>query len=411
MLAKARKDFALNQRFEVLVVKHGIKIIAIILVLVILISTGISLFLALKGKSFLIGRLETLTQKKVDIGYLKYKFPATLEINKLNIEGLIKAEYISLSPSLIGSLRGQVIFNDIKLAKPEVSYERIATSPTSSVTSGRAAVPAVAEKSKLKRLFYLMVKRVNIKDGKLNFIDHTVGAYGLRITVKDINFSLTNARTFSRSFVSNFKLQGNIPWQEGSKEGKLYVQGWIDLLKKEMQANLKIEGIDGVYLYPYYANWIDLEKARIAGAKLNFDSEIKGSGNNIVAESRLELTDIVRKPRAPEEEEKMVEKIASAVLDAFRSLNQGKIILNFTIRTKLDQPVFSFGNDIRIAIRNQLVESRKGKKVKAGDITVPSLNFFARLVKSISDLTKAMSDSIIGFGSVLKTTAEASFKK
>jgi len=391
--------------------KHGIKIITIILVLVIFFSTGISLFLALKGKSFLIGRLEALTQKKVDISYLKYKFPATLEINNLNIEGLIKAGYISLSPSLIGFLRGQVIFNDVKLVKPEVTYERTAANPTSNVVSSRAAPPAAAQKSKPKRLFYLMVKHVNIKDGKLNFIDHTVGAYGLRITIKDINFNLTNARTFSRSIVSNFKLNGNIPWQEGSKEGTLYAQGQIDLLKKEMQANLKIKDIDGVYLYPYYANWVDLEKARIAEAKLNFDSEIKGSGNDILAECRLELTDIVRKPRAPEEEERMAEKIASAVLDAFRSLNQGKIILNFTIRTKLDQPMFSFGNDIRIAIRNQLAQSRKVRKIQDEDIAGPHLSFLERVFKGVTELSKATANRIANFGLTLKKTTAASFKK
>ena len=66
-----------------------------------------------------------------------------------------------------------------------------------------------------------------------------------------------------------------------------------------MQAALKIKDIDAIYLYPYYSMWVDLEKARIEKAKLNFSADINGLNNNVNVECHLELTDMVRKPLEP----------------------------------------------------------------------------------------------------------------
>ena len=70
-----------------------------------------------------------------------------------------------------------------------------------------------------------------------------------------------------------------------------------------MQASVDIRDIDGIYLYPYYANWVDLEGARIEKAKLNFSSKITGINNDVNAACHLALADIVRRPLAEEEED------------------------------------------------------------------------------------------------------------
>jgi len=86
--------------------------------------------------------------------------------------------------------------------------------------------------------------------------------------------------------------RAEIPWREDSGEGIVYTSGWVNLYRKEMQARLEIEGIDGISLHPYYTKWVDLENSRIEQAKLNFFSDVQGMNNEIVAQCRLELTDI-----------------------------------------------------------------------------------------------------------------------
>jgi hypothetical protein len=256
----------------------------------------------------------------------------------------------------------------------------------------------------------LICKYIVIKDGQLDFIDRGAGPKGLKITVKEIYLELNNLYLVPRSAVANFELRARIPWQEDEEEGRLEAIGWVNLYKKEMQATLKIHDIDGVYLYPYYSTWVDLEKARIQKAKLNFASNIEGINNDITAKCHLELTDIVRTPRSADEPQEKAEKITDVVLDIFRSLNQGKIVLDFTIRTKMDYPEFGFAN-IKMAFEDKLAMARKGGALHPDEVLKLPGRLLEGTVKSARDLSKAMLDGVFAIGNGIKKTAEDSFKK
>lgn len=376
------------------------------------------IFMVFKGKAIIISKLEGLTHKKVSIGSFTINPPFNLVIKDLNIEGLLKSESISVSPSILRLLLGNLAFNRVMIVKPELILERnIPVSPETaegktSVSAGQPekvnapAEPAIKKEYRLRLVF----KRLNIKDGKVNFTDHSVGTEGIKINIKDINFNLSNFYTFPVSVITNFKLEGRIPWQQGQEEGKISAAGWMNLFKKDLKADLEISDIDGIYLYPYYSNWVDLEKARIEKAKLNFTSKITGLDNNLTAECHLELVDIVRKPRSPEEQQEKAEKIADAVLDMFKALNQGKIVLDFTIRTKMDRPEFSFG-DIKMAFEDKLARARNGNGLKPEDILRLPVKVIKGVVTTARDLSKAMIDGTFAVGNEIKKTIEDSFKK
>jgi hypothetical protein len=264
-------------------------------------------------------------------------------------------------------------------------------------TSQAPQQPSAVAQPRKNRLPRLILKRLVIKDGKINFVDHTVGPEGIRITVEEINFNLTNLCLVPRSVIANFELSGKIPWKEGQERGSIEAQGWFNIRKKDMQAEVKIRNIDGVYLYPYYSNWVDLEKARIQSAKLNFSSNIQGLNNNITAECHLELGDIVRRPLEPQEENEKAAKIADAVLDIFRSMNQGKIVLDFTIRTKMTRPEFGFSN-IKMAFEDKLAQARKANGFKPQDVMNVPVSIVHTTLKTLTDLTTAVIGGTIDAG-------------
>jgi len=178
-----------------------------------------------------------------------------------------------------------------------------------------------------------------------------------------------------------------------------------------MQATLKVEDIDGIYLYPYYSAWVDLEKARIEKAKLNFFSNIQGLNNDVIAQCRLELTDIVRRPRPPDEPQEKAARLTDAVLDKFRSLDEGKIVLEFPIKTKMDKPEFGFG-EIKMAFEKKLAESTsKDRGIKPQEV----LTFPAKLVegtfKGATQLTTALIGGVISAGKEIEKAFEAAFRK
>ncbi|MCX5703081.1 MAG: DUF748 domain-containing protein [Candidatus Omnitrophica bacterium] len=400
--------------------KHWIRILFIIILVLALLYSGLYIFMAVKGKALIIKGIEDFTHKKVSIAFFDFSPPFNLQMRDLNIEGLAKVESVSVSPSIPYLLTGNIALNNVTLVRPRVTYQRdpalvtesAATTPAPATTIPGVTANAVAAtvRPAKKQPLRLIFKRFNIKGGRIGFIDRTVGSEGIKLAVKDINLNLTNLYLFPFSAITNFDLQGKIPWQEGQEEGKVTIEGWINLHKKDIQATLKIEGIDGIYLYPYYSQWVDLGKARIERANLNFTSNIQGLNNNVTAECHLELTDIVRKQRAPDEPQEKAEKIADAVLDIFRALNQGKIVLDFTMRTKMDRPEFGFGN-IKMAVENKLAEAARSNEFKAEDVLALPGKFLEGLVKGAADLSKAVVVGTFAVGKEIKRSVDDAFRK
>jgi len=270
--------------------------------------------------------------------------------------------------------------------------------------------PSVQAQPAVKSLPPIVFKRLTIKDGRFDFIDQTVAKDGIRITFKDIQFKLSNFYFLPVPAVANFELRARIPWQEGSAQGRLEFAGWFNLYKRDMRATLKIYDIDGIYLYPYYSTWVDLDKARIQKAKLNFTSDIKGIDNDVVSNCHLELTDIVRTPRSPDELPEKAEKITDAVLDIFRALDQGKIVLDFTIKTKMDRPEFGFAN-IKMAFESKLAQGRSGSSMRPEDLLKVPAKVLEGTVKGARDLSKAVIDGVFAIGGELTKVTGEKFKQ
>lgn len=402
--------------------KRWAKILFRIAVALAIFLSATYIFVLLRGKAIIIKKLEELTHKKVTIGYFDLKPPLNLVIKNLSVSGLANVDTIFISPSIPAFLTGKIALSSVRIIKPELTLERNhgQENNTSLVNVTEAAVipaaPAVLSVPTIpvaigkKRFPRVSFRRFNIKGGKVNFTDHTVGKEGINIMVTGINFNLNNIYVFPTTTITSFDLQGNIPWQEGKEEGKISVEGWINFAKKDMLAVLKIEGIDGIYLYPYYENWVDLQKARIESARLALSSNIHGLNNNVTAECHLELTDIMRKPRLPEESAEKAEKITDAVLDIFKTMDQGKVVLDFTIRTKMNRPEFGFGN-IRMAFEEKLSHAREGSGLKAENFLMLPGKILEGGVKGMTGFSKAVIDGTFAVGNELKKAVTDTFMK
>jgi len=403
--------------------KLWVKILFIIGIIIAVLLTSAYLFLALEGKPLITKVLGDLTRRKVTVGYLDVSPPLNIRIKNLEVSGLAKVESVYISPSILGMLFGNIALNDIKLVNPQITLERQKTQAATS-EQGTAALlgqvllpgqketvskPSASIPLNTVNPARLVIKHLQISNGKIDVVDHTAGIEGIKLTFKEINLNLVNLYLIPHSVIGNIKLTGKIPWKEGKEEGKIAVDGWFNLYKRDIQATVKVSDIDGIYLYPYYSKWVDLEKARIESAKLNFSSNIQGLDNNLVAACHLELTDIVRKPRAPEEEPAKAEKIADAVLDIFRALNQGKIVLDFTIRTKMDRPEFGFGN-IRMAFEDKISKAR-GSGIRAQDVVAVPGKILEGSVRTAGNLSKAVVDSVFSIFKAVKKGVEDTIRK
>jgi len=391
--------------------KLWIKILIAVLVILVLFFSAAYTFVAVKGKALLAKKIEDALKREVSIGYLGLKMPLNLEIEDLKIEKLANINYIYLSPSFLGLLEGKIILNEVKILKPEISLEKSLREPVTQTqgvldTQGSSDPPGTEN----KKLLPIIIKHLSIKEGIINFIDRTISESGIKITLKEVSLDVDNLYLFPGSAITNFQLTAKIPWQVGSTAGTVFASGWINPYKKDIQARLVIEGIDGVYLHPYYSYWVDLENSRIEKASLNFSSDIQGQNNEVVAQCRLELTDIKFKPRPPDQPEHKAEKIATAVLGIFRALNQGRVVLSFTIKTKMDRPEFKF-DSVSSAVDKTISQAIKSDKVKVEDVALLPGKFVEGMAKGATGATKAIINGALSVGKSLKDAILDTLKK
>jgi len=386
--------------------KKFFKILIVILIILFLIWLVINFIITYKAKPLIIEKLKKITHKNTYIGDLKLKFPFNLEIKKIEIEGNAKIDYVYLSPSFLGFLSGNPGFNDIKIKGLELD---IVKKETSKIGSNGSSVPKVVLTPKRPPINFIF-KNINIEDANINFFDYDVDPQGIKITFKDISLHIENLLFVPVSIITNFNLKGRIPWSEDKKDGKVELNGWVNLYKKDLQAYLEINNIDGIYLYPYYQRWVDLEKARIEKAILNFKMQAQALNNDLVANCALELSEIAFKPKGENEPEEKAYQIARGVLGLLKAIDKDKISLNFTIHTKMDKFEFSLEN-IRLAFEDKLSQGIKTKKIKSNDLLSLPADFLKNAIKGTTDITKVFIESTVEIGKTITDIFSGPFKK
>ncbi|MDP3041638.1 MAG: DUF748 domain-containing protein [Candidatus Omnitrophota bacterium] len=388
------------------------KLFTIVAIVVIIFSLVYAVIL-LTAKTIITNKIQKATGLKTNISKLSILPPFNIEARGFEIAGLIKADRVHLAPSIRCLLFGKLVFNKIVIDRPEVTYQR--NLPAEPVKDSRAPVKEsqgepVALATTQGKVFPVIIKSLKVYSGRLNFIDTTAASGKISILIKDINFYITNLATSSTKGVSNFDLKGNLSWNTGEPDGKILLQGWLDFYKKDISAVLKVENIDAIVFYPYYSTWVDLGKARIDKANLSFNCNIKGQHNDVTADCHLELVDIVRKVRLLEEPQQKAERLTDAVLDMFKSMNQGKVVLDFVLHTKMDRPEFGFGN-IKSAFEGKLMQARSSAGLRPQDVLSWPVRWLQSVIKSGTDLSNAAIDGVFDLSNGIKKFFEDRMNK
>lgn len=374
------------------------------------------LYVHLKGKAFLVKKLQDVFKREVTVRSLKVHSPFNIIVKKIEVKDLFKIEKAFVVGGAIDIFRKDFILFKLRLDGLEVNLatprKAVAATPAES-TPPAVAVTAASAPSIHFPFAQLYIKQLIINNGVFNFTDTNAAENGVKITVKDLNINVENINFPIRSSnIINFTLKGKMPWQEGSQEGKIEAEGWLNLFKKDMLATLKIEDIDGIYLYPYYSQWVDLEKSRIEKAKLQFSANLRSLNNDLSGECNLELTDVVFTPRPPEQEQEKAERIAVAVLGKLSEMDQGRYVLTFPIKTKMDRPEFNF-ELIRTAFEQKITQGRKEGVLNAQtqEVLMLPAKLLEGTFKGATNITKSVIVGTVNAGKEVANAVLGSFKK
>lgn len=276
------------------------------------------------GKTIIISQIEKNLKAKASLERVTFGFPLSINISKLEIGDLLKADSISVSPSILGFLAGKIVLNELSIVNPEITIIKSA--------EGKLNLPKFESKGKPPPLLLVGLK---VKEGKFIFIDKKINPEGHRVVVKDINANISKAAFPPTSLYAKFNVSASLADNNSKAAGSALALGWIDFRPKDMDGKIELRDINGISLAPYYQNIIPDKK--LLSAKLNFSADLKAKNNNLTAQCRLEFSNLVYEKPQPSEGKTQVSDIIPSILNIFSDAS-GNVVLNFTINTKLDNP-------------------------------------------------------------------------
>jgi hypothetical protein len=122
------------------------------------------------------------------------------------------------------------------------------------------------------------------------------------------------------------------------------------------------------------------------------------------------LTEIVFKQREESTDQTRAEKIAQKVLGFFKSMNNGKVVLNFSIKTKMDSPDFGV-NAIKAAFDNTITQARKGQGSTASKVMEMPGQVVGGTVKGVTDVSSALIGGVVSVGKEIGKSIGVSFRR
>lgn len=300
------------------------KIIVWVLIITGALVLSSTLLIFLFGKDILVSQIERNLKTRSSIGSLYFWPPTRFRVHKLKIGDLFYAREVSFSVNPLGFLAGKIILDGLTITEPQVTLEQSA--------EGKLNLPQLAEKGKSPNL---IPTGIVITNGKFIFTDRKVSAAGFNTVIDKFNFYLTKANPIPLSLRANYGFSGIVTDINYKVLGRLGGEGWLDFGLKDMDGYLEIKDLDAVHFQPYYGNFISERK--LLAAAVNLRADLKSKSNDLSAKCHFELANLAYEAPAAQEEKPT---IFSNSLDLFTN-DQGKIILDFTLRTRFDQPSFN----------------------------------------------------------------------
>jgi uncharacterized protein involved in outer membrane biogenesis len=299
-----------------------------------------TMIIALYGKRIVEGQIEQNLRMKTRLGSMALSFPFTIHINNLEIGDLFKADRIAISPNIFSLFPGKLILGKVVLIRPLINLKQ--------ESDGSLNIPKLKQKGAQQAVF---ITGLVIEEGRFIYTDRKIKPEGFKVLLNNINAGISKVNFPITSLDVHFRISADIADRDYKSIGSIAATGRVDFMRKNMDANLKIKDLDATYFSLYYGNFIS--KNKLLSARLNFNSDFKAENNDLNINSNFRLSNLVYAKDEQKEGEVPEFNLAKDALDFFTD-KDGNLVLDFKIKTKLDNPSLSIAELKKIILKAAL---------------------------------------------------------
>ena len=321
------------------------RIIITILFFLIIIYLGLGVFIWTRGKVLLTKRLSQEVGREVRIGSLYLVPPYSININDLEIKNILFVDRVKLEPSIIGLLLGRLGLNKLIVNKPEISIVRLKPNKLNidevidfieqRQSEKRVGIYTNESRnisSKKAQEVNFFVKEAIIKYGSISFDDKIAR---ISFSISAIDFSVV---TELMDFKTRVNLDAKVLSDKDTNLGLIWASGWLNFVKKDMDAKFSLEDVDVSYFSPYFREFLKGAKS----GKLLLTAKMISKNNNLVINCQLETRNLsfVDETLIVDVEDKKITLFNNLTGIIFGTLfGPGSAgIFDFSIHTKFDCP-------------------------------------------------------------------------
>ena len=274
---------------------------AVAMILVALIVTLVVLAKVLitpeRVKETLLPLAEENLNRKIDLGNIEVSLFSGIEIHGLTVyeqdgkEVFVSTDLARLKYQLLPLLAMKVVVDEVRLDKPSIRVVRFKDGQfnfsdlltTSDDGSGQVK-PSASTKSSNEQgstPIGLLVSNFLLQDGQLIFLDHVLNdeapyryeISSLQIAAKGVSFA------------------GEIPLsiQCQLNGSQLALDGHVSLQSLGVNLKVELQDLDAVAFKPYFQNALP---GKLGGLKVNLESTVTGTPDEIVLKGNLSFTDL-----------------------------------------------------------------------------------------------------------------------
>ncbi len=302
-------------------------------------------------------------------------------------------EEMRIYPNIFTLLKGTLGIRELTILQPSLYFYRSREGavsgpwgPWEEMEKGREKKGISTEgERKGKEPPRIKIDRIRIVRGSIDFEDRKVGEPPAQIKLRQLDLDLKDVQYPIISARSPIELKAKMEGK--TREGDLYVKGWIDLETTEMETSLKVREIDVKIFEPYYRRRVSAE---IETGHIDMDATVAVRKRMIDAPGQLELGDLHMK------EGGTVFWIPAKYLVSILKNKENRIKVHFLLKGNIDDPQFS----LQEAFLNRLAISL------AEALGLPIKRVGETILKGTGEGAKELSEGFKSIGDLLRKKKE-----
>jgi len=273
-------------------------------------------------------------------------------------------EEVRIYPSLLSLLKKSLRIKEITIVQPSFFYYRsregVIVGPwvTMKKEKDREGVSEevkkkeneeTSEEGEKKKVepIPIQISRVRIQRGAVDFEDRKVGDPPAQFRLRDLDFEIKNIRYPLTNDHSPIKLKGKVKGM--NQEGRINMEGWIDLKTMDLETSLKIREIEVETFKPYYRKKVSV---KIDSGTMDMESQIVLKEKKIDAPGVLDFVNL-----HIQEGGGTVFWIPAETLTSLLKKKRNQVKVPFHVKGDLEDPRFNLQETFLTQIAFSLTEA------------------------------------------------------